>query len=454
MLGAMSRFPGPKSQELIRELSRYVVVEPYPFVLDLSRCSGMWIVTVDGQRIFDWAGYYGAKLLGHNHPRLLEPEYTARLVQAANNKVANPDFLTPECLAYYRLLYEIAPRCMRNDRLEVYVVNSGAEAVENMMKYMINLHAEKLRARGESSEARRFVYFDSAFHGRTVFALNITQLRHDPIVTAGFQGFVPGNLQVPFPHYDSSRKEADNLGECEASLAIVEDCLERYGREVVGIVVEPIQGAGGHRSSLPRFFQGLSELAHRFDVPLGFDEVQTAGGQTGSMFAIDQFELPHPPAAVAVAKKFGNGVLYMLHSMADHGVLDSTWGGCLSDMVRVVEEMRIVHSEGLIPKVAEKTEVLTRGLAQLERRFGGLMFNVRGMGLYQGFSLRRAGDKGRLLDFALEHEGLLLLGAGIQSIRLRPPLDVTVAEIELMLEMLGRCLESLGEAPPMGRKED
>jgi L-lysine 6-transaminase len=451
----MSRFPGPRSGELIRELSRYVVAEPYPFVLDLSRCRGMWLTTVDGERIFDWAGYYGAKLLGHNHPRLSEPGYAARLALAANNKVANPDFLTPECLAFYRLLHELAPRCMRNERLEVYAVNSGAEAVENMMKYMINLHAEKLRARGERAQGapgsqgsqgaqiRRFVYFDSAFHGRTIFALNVTRLAHDPIVTAGFQGFIPGNIQVPFPHYDSSRLEADNLAECEASLAIVEDCLARYGREVVGIVVEPIQGAGGHRTSLPRFFQGLSELAHRFDVSLGFDEVQTAGGQTGTIFAIDQLDLPHPPTAVAVAKKFGNGAVYMHHTMADHGVLDSTWGGSLADMVRFVEEMKIIREERLVEQVPEKAAALVRGLADLERRYGDLVFNVRGMGLYQGFSLRRAGDRERLLELALEAEGLLLLGAGVQSVRLRPPLDVTLSEVGLLLEILGRCLEGI-----------
>jgi L-lysine 6-transaminase len=446
----MGRFPGPKSQALIRELSRYVEADPWPFVLDLGRCRGMWLVTVDDQRIFDWAGYYGAKLLGHNHPRLADPAYAARLALAANNKVANPDFLTPECLAYYRMLYEIAPRCMRNERLEVYVVNSGAEAVENMMKYMINLHAEKLRARGARGDARRFVYFDAAFHGRTIFALNVTRLAHDPMVTAGFQGIVPGNLRVPFPHYDSSRPEADNLAECEASLAIVEESLARYGDEVVGIVVEPIQGAGGHRTSLPRFFQGLSALAHRFDVSLGFDEVQTAGGQTGTMFAIDQFELPYPPTAVAAAKKLGNGVVYMHHTMADHGVLDSTWGGTLADMVRLVEEMAIIRDERLVEQVPEKAAVLTGGLEDLARRHGDVLFNVRGMGLYQGFSLRRPGDRARLLELALEREGLLLLGAGVQSVRLRPPLDVTIAEIRLLLEMLGRCLQPL-EAPAPAR---
>jgi L-lysine 6-transaminase len=280
-----------------------------------------------------------------------------------------------------------------------------------------------------------------------VFALNVTQLNHDPIVTAGFKGFIPGNIQVPFPHQDTSRDQAANDAECDASLAIVEDCLARYGREVVGIVVEPIQGAGGHRVSSGRFFRGLSALAHRFDVSLGFDEVQTAGGQTGTMFAIDQFDLPHPPTAVAVAKKFGNGAVYMHHSMADRGVLDSTWGGSLADMVRVVEEMKIVRSERLIERVPEKAAALTSGLAALERRHPRLVFNVRGMGLYQGFSLRRPADKARLVDMALEDEGLLLLGAGVQSVRLRPPLDVGAEDIALFLELLGRCLQRLEDAP-------
>ena len=126
-------FPYGKSLAMLEELSRYVVAEPYPFVIDLERCEGMWLATIDGDRIFDWAGYYGSKLIAHNHPRLYEPEYVKRLVRAANNKTANPDLLTPECLEYYRLLHEIAPECMRNPRLEVYAVNSGAEAVENMM---------------------------------------------------------------------------------------------------------------------------------------------------------------------------------------------------------------------------------------------------------------------------------------------------------------------------------
>ena len=436
-------FPGPRSREMVEELQEYVVVEPWPFAIDLEHCNGMYLATVDGQRIFDWVGYYGSKLLGHNHPRLLEPAYLKRLARAANNKTANPDFLTAECLDYYRLLHRLAPQCMRNDRLEVYAVNSGAEAVENMMKYLINLHDEKLMQRGQIPRARRFVYFDRAFHGRTVFALAVTQLEHDPIVTKDFRGLVSGNLQVPFPSTDSSQPPEHNDRRTATSLTILEDCLRAHRDEVVAIIVEPLQGAGGQRVAQPAFFRGLSELAHKYDVFLGFDGVQTAGGQTGTTFAIDQFDIPHPPQAVATAKKFGNGVVYMLYAMSDRGVLDSTWGGSLADMVRFVQEMRVVEGEGLIAQVPAKAKRMAAGLQELADRFHDLIFNIRGMGIYQGFSLRVPAHRNRLCEIALETERLLLLGAGAQTIRFRPVLDVALSEIDLMLTQLRRCLERL-----------
>jgi L-lysine 6-transaminase len=171
------RFPGPQSAAMMAELRRYVLADPYPFGVDLEKSEGMWLATVEGPKLFDWAGYYGSKWIAHNHPRLFEPAYLRRLGFAANNKLANPDFLTRECLDYYRALHEVAPRCMRNERLEIYTVNSGAEAVENMMKYFINLHDRK---RGRQPGPRRFIYFDQAFHGRTIFALNVTELTHAP----------------------------------------------------------------------------------------------------------------------------------------------------------------------------------------------------------------------------------------------------------------------------------
>jgi len=79
----VSRFPKPASAAMIEEMGRYVVAEVYPFVVDLDRCHGMWLGTVDGDQVFDWAGYYASKLIGHNHAGLSEPDYVRRLVRAA-----------------------------------------------------------------------------------------------------------------------------------------------------------------------------------------------------------------------------------------------------------------------------------------------------------------------------------------------------------------------------------
>lgn len=441
------RFPGPSSRALLEELDKYVKAEPFPFVLDLERSKGMRLATVDGDSVVDWGGFFGSKLIGVGHERLRSSEFLQKVGRVAGLRVPNPDYLTRECLDYYALVHRLAPWVMRGDELEVYVVNSGAEAVENAMKYLIHLFEEKRRKAGRSAEVRRFLYFEGAFHGRTIGALNVTRLRHDPVVTRGFEGFLPGNIQIPFPHIDTSRAPAENEAEVDEVLSIVRENLERFAGEVIGIVVEPLQGAGGQRVSLPRFFRELSRLARDFDVGLAFDEVQTAGGQTGDVFLIDQFELPHPPDAVATAKKFGNGVVYMRRVMADRGVLDSTWGGSLADMVRFQEEWRVVEDERLIEQVPGKTARLVDGLEALARRHPDRLFNVRGVGLYQGWSLRRPEDRDRLQEAALEEEGLLLLGAGAQTIRLRPTLDVSHEEIDELLVMLGRLCGRLFGAP-------
>jgi L-lysine 6-transaminase len=438
-------FPGPVSAQMLEELGRYVIATPYPFAIDLEKGDGMWLQTVDGQRLFDWAGYYGSKLVGHNHPGLYEPSYVRRLVLAANNKVANPDFLTKECLDYYRMLVRLAPKSMRNPRLEVYAVNSGAEAVENMMKYLVAKFNHKRQAKNHPVGNRRFLYFDKAFHGRTVFALGVTQTI-DPVATKDFQGLtMSGSMKLPFPAFNSGHSRQENLSHAVKALEQVESALRLMSDEIVGIIVEPIQGAGGHRVAVPEFFQGLSELAHRYDVYLGFDEVQTGLGATGEMWALDHFNLPHPPMAIATGKKFGNGVVYMYEPLEDVGVLDSTWGGALADMVRVVREIEIVEQEGLVEKAASNGQSLAQGLQRLVDKYPHMLSNVRGLGLYQGFSLDTPARKARLVETALESFGLLLLGAGKRSIRTRPNLSVTSEEVDLFLDILDQALAAISE---------
>ncbi|WP_031235981.1 aminotransferase class III-fold pyridoxal phosphate-dependent enzyme [Asticcacaulis sp. AC402] len=436
-------YPKARSAAMLEELGRYVIAEPYPFAVDLAHSQGMILATVDGDRLTDWCGLYGSKLLGYNHPRMSEPDYVRELVLAANTKMANPDFLTPQCLDYYRLLHRLRPLCMRDGKVEVYAVNSGAEAVENMMKYLINLHHARQQAKGRAEFTHRFISFDQAFHGRTVFALNITRLTNDPVATKDFHGIIKDNLTVAFPDYDTRRSEAENRAVSDACLAELERLMQVHDGDIAGVILEPLQGAGGNRVAMPEFYRGLSELCHRYDVAWGLDEVQTSGGPCGAIFSIDLFDVPYPPHAIAVAKKFGNGAVYMLNSMDDVGVLDSTWGGSLADMVRFVQEWKIVEDEGLLGAVPAKARRLVAGLEALAAQYPDKIANVRGWGLYQGFTVLGAGNKGRLVDLALDGENLLLLGAGPDSIRFRPPIDVTHDDIDSLIGTLSRVLAKL-----------
>ena len=446
----MSRLQTHLSDEYNREFYKLCITENYPFVLDLRGCHDSYLHTIEGQDILDWAGFYGSKMLAYNHPRLYEPDYVERLVMAANNKVPNPDYFTPECLAFYQTMVAHAPHIMRDaPQLEVYAVNSGAEAIENMLKYLISKHNKKAGGRHRHLP-KRFVFFRNSFHGRTVFALSVTNIQKD-VITGDFHPLYSQNLQASFPACEFAPKgegefAAGNEQAMQKSLFEIERYLENYPGQVVAIIVEPIQSAGGHHVTLPRFFRELSRLAQEHHVYLGFDEVQTGLGITGSEFAVDHFDLIQPPQAVAVAKKMGVGALYMLDHLEDVGVLDSTWGGPLVDMVRVTHELRIVDEEGLIPAVAAKGEEVRRRLWELSGVFPRYVTNVRGMGLCLGFTVpdpERRGLRDLLVKIALQDELLLLLEAGSDSIRLRPNLNVTREEIDEFFERLQRAMEQM-----------
>lgn len=429
-IGEMSTFPGPVSAPLIEEFSRYGVVEPRKYVIDLAACSGMKIVTIDGQEIIDWAGFYGSKLLGHNHPIYADESFQRKLLTVATNKVANPDFVTPELIEYYRFLHQNAPKGMTNPNMRVYTLNSGAEAIENALKFCVaKWHAKSPRA----TTRPKFMSFYGGFHGRTVYALHVTDMPHNPSATRDYHELLDEPVRVPFPVQD--------MNSISIAIDMIKQELRRNAGNLAGIIVEPMQGAGGHNVTSPIFFQALSQLAHDHDVPLIIDEVQTGGGQCDAMWMSDTFDMPHPPTCVASAKKLGCGVLYMIDQMPDAGVLDSTWSGHLVDMVRVVHEYQHVHREGLITVARARAKTLRGALLELQARHS-VVSNIRGCGLYQGFSVGSQDIKSELITRALEQESLLLLGAGTETIRFRPNICVTVADIEDLTQRLDRLLSS------------
>lgn len=440
---AKKQFPGPKSKILLDQFNKYTSAGKKPFVIDLEKCHDSFIVTVDGQEILDFENHYASKLIAYNHPALFEPEYTKRLLLAANNKTANPDHVTPEIVEYYKLLHEIAPKCMKSGNIDIVCFNSGAEAVENGMKYCVNLWYEKNKNNPLASLVKPcFISFDKAFHGRSVYTLSVTDMPHAPHVTEDFHGLVTENIRLPFPECDFDGQDEWNNGRIENSLYLIEKELYRNHGKIAGIIFEIIPGAGGHLVTKSDFFVGLSKLSNKYDIPMIADEVQSSAGNTGSVFMCDSLNLPHPPTVVCSAKKFGCGVVYLLNPMKNPSILDSTWSGSLVDMVRFVQEMKVVREEKLIEQVPKKSKYLIKKLKTLSENYG-IIFNVRGAGLYQGFTVRSNELRNWITDIALQEENLLLMWAGTDSIRLRPHLHLTLEDIDSMVERLERVFEKI-----------
>jgi len=438
-----------KSKELLTEFRHYGTMEPRQFVIDLEACEGMYLVTIDGQRIFDWTNYYASKLIAHNHPALYEPEYVSRLVKAANNKVSNPDFVTMELIEYYRLLHRIAPKCMRSSsgkfEGQVFTLNSGAEAMENALKYLISLYKNKdvSRKTPKKSDTPCFVFFQNGYHGRTIYTLNVSDMPHNRIATRDYHGLTIKNLMVPFPAIDNNNSREWNDESMRRCIETLDKTLSFNGFNVAGIVVEPMQGTGGHNVAVNGFFRELSIIANKHDVPVCFDEVQTAGGPTGDVFMCDQLDLVFPPHVVASAKKFGCGVVYLLEHVKEEDLLDSTWSGNLSDMVRFVQEWSVVEKENLIQKSHNIALKLEEGLVSLVEKYPDIVYNVRGKGLYQGFSFFDAKKRNDFIDIALDKHNTLLMSAGTHSVRFRPHLSVTIEDVTKLLFVLDSTLAKL-----------
>jgi L-lysine 6-transaminase len=156
----------------------------------------------------------------------------------------------------------------------------------------------------------------------------------------------------------------------------------------------------------------------------------------------DSFNLPYAPTVVCSAKKMATGVVYFLNPLKQSGILDSTWSGSLVDMVRFVQEMKIVKREKLIEQVPEKSKYLRNKLKYLYEETG-YIFNIRGFGLYQGFSMDEHETRNEVTETALQQENLLLMWAGTNSIRLRPNLSVSYEEIDLLAEKMNKILNNL-----------
>lgn len=360
--------------------------------LTLVRGEGARVWGSDGREYLDFGGGIAVVSLGHCHPAPLAAaqEQLSKLWHVSNLYRTEPG-------------EELASRL--SDRFggaRAFFCNSGAEAVEAALKY-----ARKATGRPG------VVALEGSFHGRTLGALSATG---QPGKREAFAPLAPGVQFVPPNDIDALRAAVDD----ETGL----------------ILLEPVLGEGGVIPLGTAFVAAAAELPPL----LGFDEVQTGVGRTGTFFAFEQ--LGSRPDLVMLAKGLANGLpigALLVSDGApeglgpgDHG---STFGG---NPVSCAAARAVVDAIGdeLLESVRELGAALAAGLAQTSG-----VEEVRGRGLLLGAVVD--GCAAAVVE-SCRQRGLLVLSAGADVVRLAPPLTIDTADVAEALDLLGDAFSEAG----------
>jgi len=427
--------PGPRASGIL-ERDRQVVSPSYTrgYPLVAERGEGAMVEDVDGNRFLDFNAGIAVVATGHCHPRVVRAiqEQAARLIH-----MSGTDFYYEELVALAEKLAAIAPGDVPR---RVSFGNSGAEAVEGAIKL----------ARWATGRDKIIAFYGS-FHGRTMGALSLTARKS--VQRAGFGPLVPGVVHAPYPYCYRCPfgKEPGNCAvEC---VQFIENTILKTiapPSETAAIVIEPVQGEGGYIVPPRQFMDELTRVAKQNGILLIFDEVQSGMGRTGRMWAAEHFEAV--PDIFTVAKGIASGMpLGATVARADlmtwpPGAHASTFGGNPVSCQAALATIALLE-EGLVENAARLGAWMMERLGEWPARFP-TVGDVRGLGLMIGVELVRdrgtkekaPGLRDRVAQLAFER-GLLVLGAGDNSLRLCPPLVVTREQCEFAIETLEECLK-------------
>ncbi len=375
--------------------------------LAFERGEGAWLWTTDGRRFLDFGSGIATASLGHGNKHLAEAiaDQASKVMHVSN---------------LYRIpqAEKLAERLVANSFADsVLFCNSGAEANEGMIKMM-----RKTMFNEGKPERYRLITFEGAFHGRTLGALAATG---NAKYLEGFGPPAEGFDQVPFNNLNAVR--------------------DKIGAGTAGIIVEPLQGEGGVRPAHIQFLKDLRATCDEFGILLGMDEVQSGMGRTGKLFAHEWAGIK--PDVVAAAKGIGGGfplgAVLAVERAAKNltpGTHGTTYGGNPLACAAGNAVLDVILAPGFLDEVTRKGQMLWDGLAALARDFPSVYEDHRGSGLLQG--LKCVGPVGAV-QAAAEAEGLMVITAGENTLRVAPPLVVTDADIAEALAMLRRASEKV-----------
>ncbi len=380
--------------------------------LAFERGEGAYVWTDAGRRFLDFGSGIATSSLGHGHPHLVKAiaEQAAKVMHVSNL------YRVPQAerLAARHVAASFAD--------SVFFCNSGAEANEGMVKAVRKYHAEN-----GHPEKFRMICFEGAFHGRTLAMLSATG---NEKYLAGFGPAVEGFDHVPFGNMNAVR--------------------DAITPATAGIMIEPVQGEGGVRPADLRFLRDLRAVCDEFGLLLALDEVQTGMGRSGKLWAHQWAGIE--PDVMSSAKGIGGGfplgAVMAKEAVAKHlkpGTHGTTYGGGPLACAAGNAVLDVVLAPGFLDQVDRVARHLWRGMLALAERHPRVILGVQGAGLLLGLRLVPDVNNGAMQAQCVE-EGLLTVAAGMNVLRVAPPLIITETEVDEALAALDRACLALTPA--------
>lgn len=395
-----------KQQEYIQITEENLIhtYNRYPIVLESGE--GVYLYDVNGKKYLDFGAGIAVFALGYNNRTYND---------AIKNQVDH--LIHTSNLYYHTPLAEAAQKVVKASQMDqVFFTNSGTEAIEGAIKL-----AKKYAYQKDNRTDHEIIAMQHSFHGRSLGALSVT-----------------GNIkyQEPFKPLIGGVKFAE--------FNQLESVLEKITDRTCAIILEPIQGEGGIYPATLEFLQGLREVCDKKDILLIFDEIQCGMGRTGSMFAWQQYGVK--PDIMTMAKALGCGIpvgaFAAIKRVADSfvpGDHGTTYGGNPLACAAVSKVFDLFEELHLVEHVKENSDYLEAGLDMFVRKYDQVKAR-RGKGFMQGLELTI--PVGNIILKALDL-GLILISAGSNVIRFVPPLVITKEDIDEMLSILEKTIQSV-----------
>ncbi len=439
-----SEIPAAEVHDTLR---RHMLVDGYPIVVDLDQSRGSHVRDLSSGRVFlDFFSFFATNPVGMNHPSMLDDEMQRRLARASTVKVSNADYYSVFMAEFVDTLARTAAP---KELPHYFFVDTGTLAVENGMKVAFDWKVRKNLAAGRGEKGQQILHLENAFHGRSGYALSVTNT--DPAKILYFPKLDWPRIRCPAIRFPLDAAEDTRLAQAEAqAIEAAERAFGERADDIAAILVEPIQGEGGDNHFRAEFLRELRRLADVYDAMLIFDEVQTGLGLTGTWWAFEQLGVM--PDVLCFAKKMQVGGIFVSRRVDEvpgnvfttPGRINSTWGASLVDMVRATRILEIIVNERLLENAGARGADLIAGLGGIERRHHPFVTNARGRGLMCAIDLPTPELRNDVVQRCFE-DGMIVLKSGPRSIRFRPTLTVTAADVAEGVERLDQAVREVRE---------